>query len=937
MTLLVIHLGFLTYLLELKSKGEREMQAKRKTGLNPLGYLGVEPITPPQLIIEDRDPTSNDNAGYNLGSIWMVPYPTKIWMMVNKEPSVATKWVQIYPGDGSGTNFFTTDSGIATQVGGNVNVYGTNDIQTMASAVDTITIGLEPDVTINNSLKLVFEPSAVLITDATGQVDGATGTDKQILMWETAGGPGFHTVTSDDGTVNFEWSIVTPGAISITSIGGGGGGFGGLVADDTNTAVPSASKVNVFGDTINTTTTASGSTLTVHLNDMIKLPSTNSAGSQGIIQFNSKNFISSLGTDNTFIGEESGNLTLTTGSATGNTGLGTGTLLALTTSADNTGIGVGSLTLLESGTGGNSCLGALSGSALVDGTDNLLLGKSAGINYTSESKNICLMNQGTALDVGVIRIGNNTDHAYAYMSGIYGTSSGATNGIVTVGNDGKLGSTNGSNGQVMIGGGTGPAWASFTSSDSSIIFTPGANTLDMVAVGGGGSSGIVKLGADSGTPALPLLGEVDIYGGTNINTVTAPNAVVVNLDEWIDLPVTNAAGTQGGISLGSVKYMHAMGTDNTFLGKNAGNLALTVAYGNENVGIGTNALTAINRNSQCTAVGFEALKSLAATTSTTGDYNTAIGHKSLTTLNYSGSGSLGSYNTALGASSGLNMTNGVQNTLIGMAAGDSITSGDNNLCLGYSADVFSATDSNKVIIGNSSNTGGYYLRGMATSSVPPFVTVGANGLLGISASAGSAAGKIMSTYTSGGVNYGTWASILSGDSTISVTPSAINGNIDIRTAGTKVAFHAYQSGNVSNATGDGTTYLLGVSSTFTEVYDYNSNFYPGSGTGTKALFTAPKTGLYEFICTVLATGLPSGATTRVDPIYIYTSNRTYQLVNPVINYSTTSGQQTITFTVIADMDSADTAYFGFGLQTSVGTKTVGIGASYTTLSGFFIA
>ena len=36
------------------------MQAKRRTGINPLAYLGVDPITPPMLVVEQRDPTDND-------------------------------------------------------------------------------------------------------------------------------------------------------------------------------------------------------------------------------------------------------------------------------------------------------------------------------------------------------------------------------------------------------------------------------------------------------------------------------------------------------------------------------------------------------------------------------------------------------------------------------------------------------------------------------------------------------------------------------------------------------------------------------------------------------------------------------------------------------------------------------------------------------------
>lgn len=936
------------------------MQAKLRTGINPLAYLGVDPVTPPMLKLEDRDPTNNDFAEFEIGAIWLVGTPTKVWMMVSKDPDPAiTKWIQIYPGDGSGTNYFTTDSGTAIQVGGYLNIFGSNDVATIATG-NTVTVALENDVTIVNSLTLTPILNKVLATDGAGLIYGLSGTNKQIIIWSVPDGdvPGFHSVTSDDGTVNFEWSALTPGAISITAIGGGGGGFGGLIADDTNTAVPALNKVDVFGDSVNISTTASGSTLTISLEDILTLPQTNPAGSQGIIKLGIDRFITNLGTDNTFVGEGSGNFTLTTGSSTGNTGLGTGVLNELTTSPNNTGIGVGSLTEVKGGTGANTAVGALSGVMLEDGHDNLLLGAAAGINYTSESNNICLSNEGVALDSGVIRIGNTVDHNHCYIQGIYGTTGGATNGVVSADNDGKLSASNGTNGQVLIGGGTGPVWATITSSDASIVFTPGVNQLDMVAVGGGGSSGITKLGADVGTPALPLLGEVDIIGGTNINTITTPNAVVVNLDDWISLPITNAAGTAGGISIGSNKFMHAMGTGNTFLGQNAGNLGLSIAYGTDNVGIGTNALRAVSQGNDNVAVGNNALYTLVGGAAI-GDKNVAIGSGALYTLNattgttsaednvaigYEAANlsTTGYSNTGIGASVFHNMTTGHNNTAIGAGSGGTLTSGYGNIYIG--TDAAANNENYKVRIGSVGNSlietyvAGVYNK-YVDNSIPVFVD--ANGQLGkysiTPIGQDPAANQVL--MGTGPSTAPTFKYMRSTNGTI-IIDTSVAGYLDLRYGSVSAcAFHAIQGSGAANVTGDGTLYNLGTSATLTEIYDYGSNFYGGSGSGTKALFTAPQTGLYLFICTVLVTNLPAAATpptTRVDPINIVTSNRTYSLINPVTSYTNDLARQTITFSAIADMDSSDTAYFQYGLQTSVGTKTVGIGATYTTISGYLI-
>lgn len=899
------------------------MNAKRRSGLNPLAYLGVDPITPPMLVIEDRDPTDNDYPEYQVGAIWVVNGVTKIWMMVKKQPSAVNKWVQLYPGDGSGTNFFTADTGTAVQVGGYLNVFGGQSISTSATG-NTLTIDLENNVTIVSSLTVTPLNAGVVVTNVSGLMSALQGTDLQFFMGNTGTTPSFYSWESSDGSVTI--TAGTPGHFDIKAVGGGGGGFGGLKDNAGNLATPALNIVNVIGDVTNITTTASGSTLTIHLADVITLPVTNTGGTAGIIKLGANRFINNFGSDNTFIGELAGALTLTVGSATGNTGVGTGVLNDLTISPDNSALGVGALTAVAGGTGGNTSLGARSGAALVSGHDNILIGKEAGIDLTStESGNIIIGNDGVTGDSDQIIIGDlQTD---CYIGGIYGSTGGAaTNGIVSIDNVGKLTSSNGTNGQLPIGGGTGPAWATLTSSDASIIFTPGINQLDMVAVGGGGGGGITKLGADTGTPALPLLGQVDVTGGTNINTATLPNTVVVNLDDWISLPTTNAAGTAGGMSINSNRFMHAISTRNTYLGSLAGNLSGGASL-TDNVGIGYQALTTSTGGQKNTAIGSGALQQAAGN-----DLNVAVGYHSLNACRPSPLN--GNANSALGANSGALVIDGNYNTFLGYNAGSTTTTGSNNLLIGNGVTATAATTSNEIRIGNSSNNA-CYLYGISSGAVANagFVTVN---------SSTKQLGTFAYTTTPGEILMGTtagttaWGSLTSSDSTISITPG-LGPVIDIKTAGTKVAFHAIQSGAASNVTGDGTLYNLGASAAFSEIWDYSSSFYPGSGSGTKALFTAPKTGLYQFIVTVLASNLPAGATTRVDPINIVTSNRTYSLINPVVNYSTTSATQTVTFTAIADMEAADTAYFQFGLQTSTGTKTVGVGATYTTISGFFIA
>jgi hypothetical protein len=179
------------------------MQAKRRSGINPLAYLGVDPITPPMLIVEQRDPTDNDFSEYELGAVWLVSGVTKIWMMVQKNPGAVNKWVQIYPGDGSGTNFFPADTGTAVQVGGYLNIFGSKDVMTIASG-NTVTIGLEDNVTITSSLGITALGAGVVVSDISGLLSAVQGTDLQLFMGNTALAPSFYSFVSEDGSVTMQ-------------------------------------------------------------------------------------------------------------------------------------------------------------------------------------------------------------------------------------------------------------------------------------------------------------------------------------------------------------------------------------------------------------------------------------------------------------------------------------------------------------------------------------------------------------------------------------------------------------------------------------------------------------------------------------------------------------------------------------------------------------
>ncbi len=66
--------------------------AKRRTSLYPVAYLGVDPLAPLEFTIDDRDPTQDDYNNWNIGTLWLNESTNVIFMLVNKVANVAT-WI----------------------------------------------------------------------------------------------------------------------------------------------------------------------------------------------------------------------------------------------------------------------------------------------------------------------------------------------------------------------------------------------------------------------------------------------------------------------------------------------------------------------------------------------------------------------------------------------------------------------------------------------------------------------------------------------------------------------------------------------------------------------------------------------------------------------------------------------------------------------------
>jgi len=103
--------------------------------------------------------------------------------------------------------------------------------------------------------------------------------------------------------------------------------------------------------------------------------------------------------------------------------------------------------------------------------------------------------------------------------------------------------TNGTDGQLIIAGGTEPIWSNITSPLASVAITNSANSINLEAVG---ISTILKIAGDSSF-ATPDSGSITIAGGTNIGTVGLADDLTINLDD--DVTIANSL-TVSGLSTG---------------------------------------------------------------------------------------------------------------------------------------------------------------------------------------------------------------------------------------------------------------------------------------------------------------------------------------------------------------------------------------------------
>lgn len=683
---------------------------------------------------------------------------------------------------------------------------------------------------------------------------------------------------SSDGSILFDL-VSDPAKIDITAPGGGGGALTNLKDMNDIACLPVAGVIKIdAGDNIETTTMAPG-ILEVRVTDNVDLAGWLHAALE--VQ---------AGTDLISV---AGNLRLAQTNNTGTQGVisfgGNRYIHQFGDTAGKknffAGYRSGNITMTPAVAIGNTGLGYATVEALTTGTYNSGLGYAACSDVTTGTYNTgCGEGALQRLTTGSFNVGLGRRGGYNYTGNEYSN--------ICIEAVGVLGDRN----KLRIGThGTGDA----QQSDCYIAGIRGAaagTSPEMVVIGTVASGykvwsqAIPSAGAsiystDSGS-AAPSAGTIQIKGGDNIHTTGATNIVTVHLDHSIMQPMTDlSAGGIGFYSLfaaGSTAYttyrfMHAYGTSCAYLGLGAGSISLGVT---SCVGIGANSMPilfggAFNNN----AIGKDSMK--VATTA-----------KNCICLGTSSGGVLTSATAdiLIGTTAGVNYDTESYNIIIGgsagSTAGDASIAGDTRkMYLGYKQVINPATGAITTNGTNDTYVYGIYNRPVASSAAPVYV---------------DHLGKLG---TGGGA-----------------------------------AFSFVLTSNLSNLTGDGTSYAIGSNGFIGIEFDETGAIAIGGG-GIPTKFVTPFAGRYKFSATVTyiipGTMPPPVLPRLIDPLYMYVHTVdpsvpqkskmfTAYLPNPVVG---TDQYVSEIVTALVELEVGDTVQWT--CKTSGGTKRIGLLATET--------
>jgi hypothetical protein len=445
-------------------------QSGRLTGNQPVPGAGIETVTGNAGGAVPGDGSANINI-VGTGTITVTGVPATNTLTIASTGTPAT---------------YTTDDHIPVVPSalGNLNVAGGSNINTNGFIANTVTINLDDTVTISGDLTAhdvdaTESVTALLnVTAATGNVTALAGDivgqrglfNGTVLI--TAGGLDIvgtlHLSGLNNGimqTNNIGDVSVSNGADGEVLIGGAGAPTWATLTPGNNISIvngPASIEISADLDVASTYTTDSGdATPAADIIVMKGGSNINTAGAGNTVTFN-------LDPSVTVAGSLTAGTTVqgATVTSTGDMACGADIAIAHNCTVANALQVNGASTLSGAATFGAATI--TNGAATFNN------------GITVPTGNVVVSHAGAQVQA-------NTLHATANLTVDAAGStflSGQTNGVLQTNNIGNVTATNGTNGQLLIGGGTAPEWGNLTSTGGSVAITyPGANKINLEAAG----------------------------------------------------------------------------------------------------------------------------------------------------------------------------------------------------------------------------------------------------------------------------------------------------------------------------------------------------------------------------------------------------------------------------------------------------------------------
>lgn len=516
--------------------------------------------------------------------------------------------------------------------------------------------------------------------------------------------------------------------------------------------------------------------------------------------------------------------------------------------------------------------------------------------------------------------------------------------------------TNGTDGQVLIGGGTEALWRNITTISGLVVVNEGTNTLDLDL-----SGTIADIFQTDTLFAQPSGGVLEIAGGSSITTSGSGNVVTIETgpdvatlflgDVGFAIPLAGVLLLEGGANVttnasGAVVTITATGGGGGG-SANASFLAHQIANGGDPYAVGGGVklgaavvMTEVYDIGNNFTVGDGAGTAAKFTAPQDGKYllqvqikyNALAGASTTNTKYIEIQTSNRTYRKTITRTTTLGVLTPTEALSFDVIA--DMDSADTVEYYAYSSDIIATF----TIGGDVAGTGEYetFVSGtLEENDITGFtehaVLVGDStsgiGELPLGTDGQVIIGKLGGSPLFANITAGANITINEGPNTLEIVSTG--GGL-----GSSVAsFLAVQVGNGGDATGGGI--YLGAVIAMTEIYDVGGDFDGGDGAGTSAKFTAPQTGKYFMQANAWLQPAVIKVTSTTHFIYLETSNRTYADHESIELQAGVTARYSPTTDIcaIVDMDLGDTLEVKVLTTGGTASSTV-IGGSTTALSTF---